>query len=431
MLREEASEVPQRKSAIASHVPAQAFLDAVKSAREELIRSNDAVVAVEPAPRKGNVDRLAVYLDPTRRVGTEHRVPDQLFGFQTDVKPLPPAGTGDLCRSLVLNVDWRKIGAARKRAVSKEPRDTEMVKQGQVTVLADSSVWIKTQSGALEFRSDLAYAAFRKHEQDHFHFVCFVIAAGTWGNDAVNHAVGNYYVPVFNNVRGINHYKGSSFDDRSNWGTQCLVGCQVITMAQPSLRRRVFLHELGHAWCSYVTFDDAAGGNPKSPLLLSISDADATSDEQGLYHWARHFDDGSSCMDYDLVRWEEQPRGAFTARSVDDTCFEYCKLDRYLMGFLPRGKVGRLTILTGLDGEQTTYDGPVKRIGIDAVIKSCGERHADGPTSTAFRQAWVAVCADIDSGREFAAELDGFRAEIETAFHRATGAAGSLSTSLA
>ena len=163
---------------------------------------------------------------------------------------------------------------------------------------------------------------------------------------------------------------------------------------------------------------------------MSISDADAPSDGQGLYHWARHFDDGSSCMDYDLVKWTEGPPGTFVPQSIDDAHFEYCPLDRYLMGFMPKDQVGQLTILTELGSNQSTYTGPVKRTSIDAVIKSCGPRSSPTPTATVFRQAWVVICADIDSGRDFAAAMDGFRPEIEAAFQRATGFAGSLQTSL-
>ena len=115
-------------------------------------------------------------------------------------------------------------------------------------------------------------------------------------------------------------------------------------MSQPALKRRVFLHELAHAGVptSHLTIRNP--GIPRAPCCYA-SDPGGPSDVQGLYHWARHFDDGNSCMDYDLVHWTEQPPGTFNAETIDDAHFEYCPLDRYLMGLLPKNSVGPLTNL--------------------------------------------------------------------------------------
>ena len=430
MARQQVPGAPEPKQSEPSHVPSKAFLDAVNAVRTDLIANNDAVVGVEPATKSDGSGAVVVYLDPTRPIDAEHRVPAQISGFPTDVKPLPPAPTSQVCRSAALNVAWRKVGSPRGRENGNQPRDSEIFTAGQVTVIADPAVWVRTTAGSFEFRADIAYSLLRKSVEDSFDFVCFVIATGTWGSAASDRAVGNFYVPVFNDIGGINHYKKSGFDERASWGTQRLRGCQVICQFSPALDRRTFLHELGHAWCSYVTFDDPDTGTKASPLLLYASDSGVSSDGQGLYHWARHFDDGSSCMDYDLVRWIEQPPGTFTAQSVDDAHFEYCNLDRYLMGFLPKDKVGPLTILPDLGNQQSAYSGRVKRISIDDVIRSCGERQSASGTQTAFRQAWVVISADTISGRGFATKLDGFRQEVENAFFGATGNIATLHTSL-
>ena len=254
MSRQNAPEAPAPRTAVPTHIPNTAFLDAVNAARVDLVANNEKVVGLEPVLGPNGSGKMVVYLDPTLPAGSDHRVPPQINGFQTEVKPLPTADVGDGCRSQVLNVEWRKVGDTTRPRPAAAPHDTDAVVAGQVTVLSDPSVWVTTQTGAMEFRPDLAYASFRRNAPDSFDFVCFIIATSTWGNDAVAHAVGNYSVTVFNNIVGINHFKGSNFNNRSQWGTSKLVGCQVISMSQPALKRRVFLHELGHAWCSYVTF---------------------------------------------------------------------------------------------------------------------------------------------------------------------------------
>jgi hypothetical protein len=293
---------------------------------------------------------------------------------------------------------------------------------GQVLVLADPSVFFTiNSSNQQEFDAQRAFQAVKTRAGDKFDFVAFIIDRASSLN------FGNYNVPVHNDVKGIGHFKGDFYSVRGEWGTNKLLACQVLSLNSPDFR--TYLHELAHSWCAYATFKDPTSQTSQSSELLMVENS-----QQGLYHWGEAFDDGRSCMDYDLIEWIANGNGTFTRKTISqDRDFNYCPLDLYLMGLIPPAQVGPLRILQNrrlLDPDRNIYQATVKTIGIQDVIASCGQR-SPATSARSFRQALVVVSNDPDSGRAFAQQIeDHFRRQYEIQFARATGGLATLTTTI-
>jgi len=428
--RQDASAPPTQTSTTDVMRPEQAFLDAVAAARPEFLQKK-GVIGVDSGFKStgGNLTgqrAIIVYVYEKEELDPRDRVPETFMGFPTDVVPLPPADPNQPCRREVFNLSWEKLNQdnnASLESAGNLPQDQPVAIVGQVLVLADPSVFFTINSdNQQEFDAKRAFQAVKTRAGDKFDFVAFIIdrASGL-------PFIGNYNVPVHNDVKGIEHYKGDFYSVRGEWGTNKLLACQVLSLRSPDLR--TYLHELAHSWCAYVTFKDPTSQTNHSTELLMVQDS-----QQGLYHWGEAFDDDRSCMDYDLIEWIANGNGTFTRKEISqDSDFNYCPLDRYLMGLIPHSQVGPIRILQNrqlLDPGRNIYQATVKTIGIEDVIASCGQR---SPATSArnFRQALVVVSNDPDSGRAFAQQIeDDFRRNYEIQFARATGGLATLTTTV-
>jgi len=411
--------------------PEQPFLDAVAAARADLLQKKGVIGIDAGFKVTGGVETgeraIVVYVyEKEEPQEAKDRVPQTYLGFPTDVMPLPPADPNELCRQRVFNLSWEKLNednTAHLKSVAALPRDQAVGVFGQVLVLADPSVFFTINSrGQQEFDAKRAFQAVKTRGGDKFDFVAFIV-----DRQSGLPYIGNYNVPVHNDVKGIKHFKGDSYSVRSEWGTNKLLACQVHSFESPDFR--TYLHELAHSWCAYATFNDPVTGTSHSNELLMVKDKD-----QGLYHWGEIFDDGRSCMDYDLVQWITNGNGTFTRKTItEDRDFNYCPLDLYLMGLIPRSEVGAMRILQNpqlIDADNDIYRATVKTILIEDVISSCGNRSpATSPKN--FRQALVVVSNDPDAGLAFAETIENdFRKQYELQFAKATAGRATLTTKI-
>ena len=226
--------------------------------------------------------------------------------------------------------------------------------------------------------------------------------------------------PYFNEIEGLGPREDSPsgiFDHRPAWGSpQRLRGCQVHnfqhTLSVP-LTHRTVLHELGHAWGMYVD--------------LEIQDSTR-------HHWHRLADNGRSCMDRDLIEWEEVSPGRWQANRIDDEDFVYCPLDRYLMGLAPASDVDPIRVLPS---SALLSSGPVNvtpsTVTVGDICAKVGDRvPAATPGVTAFRQAFVILSTNIASAQQCAARLAdmNFLSEHSRLFEAATGGRATVDTAL-
>jgi len=409
--------------------PEQAFLDAVAAARPEFLQKK-GVIGVDSGFKSSGGSltgqrAIIVYVYEKEEPDPGDRVPETFMGFPTDVVPLPPADPTQLCRPEVFNLSWEKLNQdnnAFLESAGNLPQDQHVDIIGQVLVLADPSVFFTINSrNQKEFDAKRAFQAVQTRAGDKFDFVAFIIDLAS-GLD-----FGNYNVPIHNDVKGINHFKTDFYSVRGEWGTNKLLACQVLSLRSPDFR--TYLHELAHSWCAYATFKDPTSQTSQSTELLL-----GGASQQGLYHWGEAFDDGRSCMDYDLTEWIANGNGTFTRNEISqDSDFNYCPLDLYLMGLIPPAQVGPLRILQNrmvLDPDRNIYQATVKTIGIEDVIASCGQR-IPATSGKNFRQALVVVSNDRDSGRVVAQQIENdFRKQYEKQFARATGGRATLTTTV-
>ena len=301
------------------------------------------------------------------------------------------------------------------------PQDSSVTTVGGVFILHDPNEMAFFNPPATQvelFDNILAYKSVRSRIGDSFDFVAFIIDTGS-GLIAER----DHQVTVFNDVKGINHVKGAPFSARSTYANSTkLLGIQV-HFGEPTLRK--LLHEVAHAWCAYATFKDQS--NMFSTGLLEGPTA------QARFHWGPNFDDGRSCMDYDLKQWEAVGQ-KFKQKDLTDGEFEYCPLDLYPMGMISKEQAeaeGSFKILISPTFDQTTglFTATVKTVTINDVILSCGPRI---PSSSAsqhkFRQAFVVVTKNLASGQALAARIDTLRKRHEENFARATRGIGAITT---
>ncbi|MGD0920491.1 MAG: hypothetical protein ABSA70_01860 [Terriglobia bacterium] len=438
MTRPTAPELPAPATASASAMkPEQAFLDAVEAARKEFLEKEGVVgisAGFKVSAGAGNTGQRAivvyVYEKQDLPPGDPNIVPPTFMGVLTDVVPLPPADRNGACRHQAFDLSWKKLQQDNQKRIARNaeaPHAIAVDRVGEVLVLADSLTFFPINSQEQrEFDILRAYELIRPRLGDRFDFVAFIVHWESWGETGRRFYVGDYSVPVLNDVSGIKHYKGDAFSDRPSWGTSRLRACQVHSYKPLTFYR--CLHEVAHSWCAYATFRDPIQASSPSYDLLMGQDID-----QGRYHWGENFDDGRSCVDYDMKEWVPNGNGTFTHRDVQDGEFAYCPLDLYLMGLVAPAEVGPIRILREVRQTevQNVYFASVREVSIDQVIASCGPRvPAVGRSPKAFTQAFVVLSNDPDSGNEYAKLVDDFRNKYEAQFSIATGGRATISTNL-
>ncbi len=163
----------------------------------------------------------------------------------------------------------------------------------------------------------------------------FIAVYTTW---ELGGGVGAFFQSLANDIEGIGYEHAAAidaiipapyFDDSpksqvfgfmhmNDWKWHVLPGLKGLDERWISL---VFGQELGHAWLSFVRFDD---GDPSTALL-----------GRALAHWSFYLNTGGSPIQgHD---WTDNQDGTFTATPHDE--FQYSDLDLYLMGLMPAEEV--------------------------------------------------------------------------------------------
>jgi hypothetical protein len=166
------------------------------------------------------------------------------------------------------------------------------------------------------------------------------------------------------------------------------------------------------------------------------ADFTGAADQSGL-HWGRFMDDSNSCMDYDRCDWSDNGDGTFNRfnRQADETspvratCFGYCPLDLYLMGFLGPKEVPDWTMICNptpaIDdhnfGPYTPAPPGGFKLGVKNVIFENGPRTPDHLSSPRiFHQAVIVVTKNPDPNADFIADVAAKQARHVDNFRRAT-----------
>lgn len=267
-----------------------------------------------------------------------------------------------------------------------EPADPTTQVFGEIFVIEDDGSIVS--DGMIDHVA--AYKTFQDEFGDHYDFVFF-----HYDTDSGIPSPGNSSPTIYNQISGINHYKGDSHDNRSAWGSSKIQSYQKIS-GLTQVRR--MLHETAHRWCAYAYHSE--GGSRSENLHKEFSVP-----SQAPYHWGTWFDNDISCMDYDHFDWEDSTTvpGEFTQDDLtkgppgtDE--FGYHPLDLYLMGLMSESEVGSFRYIddpTDPDGDGS-YDGDETTLTATDVVNQEGARNPSYPdTQRVFHQAYILLTNDI------------------------------------
>lgn len=421
--REKAEDIVSPPVRTAAHLPPPppGYLDAVRRAREEL-HALDGVVGVGAGNRvslrdgKSNEPAIVVYVEKKEELalGDPRRVPDVVHGVRTDVVVVPPYDPASPCDRIAFDLFWDKLGPAPADGVL-DGHGIEW--QGNILILHHEdpqSLYRNFPGPQWLFSPEHAYPLLATELNDRYDFIDFVL-----DDQATPLKLrSDYYVAVFNDVAGIDFYldpaKTVRFNRSAAWGTNKLRGCQVHVASRLSLWR--LLHELGHAWCSYVDI----GGQ-----LLRAGELPGK-------HWANLLDDGFSCMSYRQARWLDVGPGELGLQPLADDAYRFCDLDLYLMGLMPKEELlqkraswpRRVHVDESYSKFRNLYHGQAEPIELEAAIRDLwGDRHPQTQAEllpVRYRQIFVVVTTDLASGRQLAQHLESERLRHEANVRRAT-----------
>lgn len=276
-----------------------------------------------------------------------------------------------------------------------------------------------------------AYELFRTQFGDHYDFVMFRpdTVSGVDGG-------GNSSPTIYNQITGINHYVGDSYDARAGWNTTKLQSLQKMGFLG---QVRTCIHETGHRWGAYVYHQE---GGVRSENLHQVVD----SDTQRPYHWGTWFDNDNSCMDYDYDDWVDSAivPGEFQINHLTSGVpgtdqFGFHPLDLYLMGLFDPTEVGGFRYIQNPedpDGDGS-YSGTQVNLTIDNVTDEEGARNPAYPdTQRVFHQAFLLITKDLanigtlDDAATPLGELELYRTGMLDAFRRETRSRGMIDGSL-
>jgi hypothetical protein len=379
----------------------------------------------------GKGPSLVVYVqkketDP-EQIPSEELVPPDIAGVRTDVVE-PFSGTRpkrycdfirDAHRSDDLSaLEFGKIHQLSAQDTQSELKSSKIVQVGNVAVLEDDNGSLITSVNGEEI-IDLvaAYQAFEQEFGDGFDQVTFFAdeSSGVPSFDT------SFHLTIWNSIKGIGL---PEYDDRASFGTSGkLKGINF--MHSRHLNRLVMLHEFAHQWCSFVWFREQPEDADKSDLLI----------QQGggaFDHWNLYFDDDRSPMDYDVIDWQDNGGGRFTALSLAEHERSYCNLDLYLMGLLPPSQVANFFYLTDVESlGNSQFRAQRKNLNIQNIVWAEGERIPDYANSQkSFRNAFVLVTRNAAWADSYASLLDRLRTQTERDFEQATRGLAKMETDL-
>jgi len=319
-----------------------------------------------------------------------------------------------------------EMNLKRRKAEGAEPGDISTAIRGDIFVIEDDGTLVV--DGVVDHVA--AYNVFRGEFGDHYDFVFF-----HYDTDSGVPGQGNSSPTIFNDITGINQYKGDAYDDRATWGSTKIQSYQKIT-GLTQVRR--MLHETAHRWCAYVNHQE--GGVFSDNLHEEFDDP-----AQKIYHWGSWFDDDHSCMDYDYYDWvDSATAGEFSQDELNygepgTDEFNYHALDLYLMGFLDKSEVGDFRYIqdpTDDDGDGS-FEGTEVTLSIDDIIDEEGERSPAYPdTQRVFHQAFVLITNDLagigelDDDATTLGNMERYRAAFISAFRQFTNSRGMIDSSL-
>ncbi|HSP14068.1 MAG TPA: hypothetical protein VLV78_04885 [Thermoanaerobaculia bacterium] len=394
---------PSRPSAIASAellTPSPAFFKAVQDARRELL-ALDGVWGVDAGvttsgPSHSQERAIVVYVDKKRELDPSDAafVPTTFAGYRTSVEQLPAAPGPGICYSAMLSVSHDKIARRNGGFGTKAPHTKPSIAAANgAWVLLDEQkrLFFDSTEEVNFFDAQNAYLLAAPAVGTADDFVAFVI-----DSDSGLPPKGDYCVCVRSDASGL----GLSTPPPDRWKSAALRSVQVHT-GVPYLRTA--LHEIVHSWLAY---GDLAIPTSKGARILRTDE----------HHWHDYFDYADSCMNESRKVWT--PVTDRTAKRVyhtsDGPAFGLCPLDLYFMGLIGRDDVGSLRFFSGAPvGDVFTV--------IDQLSPSLLPERISARSNTSFRQTWIVVTADADSGERLAADLAGRFDEFERNFSRASG----------
>ncbi|MCY1719117.1 hypothetical protein OU798_02100 [Prolixibacteraceae bacterium Z1-6] len=322
-------------------------------------------------------------------------------------------------------------GKTKETTSKDEPRDAPTTAiHGEIFVIedADSDSVINADNTIDHLE---AYKLFRTQFGDHYDFVFFRpdTPSGVAGG-------GNSSPTIYNQISGINHYKGDSYNGRTGWGTTKLQSLQKMGFLG---QVRTCLHETGHRWGAYVYHQE--GGVHNENLHEVVNNA-----SQRPFHWGTWFDNDNSCMDYDYDDWVDSTivAGEF---EIDDLTagepgvdeFGFHPLDLYLMGLIDSSEVGTFRYIqnpTDSNGDGS-YSGTQVNLNITNITDEEGLRNPSYPnTQRVFHQAFLLITKDMSGIGSLTdpttplGELELYRKGLLNAFRRETWSRGMIDGSL-
>lgn len=267
-----------------------------------------------------------------------------------------------------------------------EPGDLTTQVFGEIFVIEDDGSLVS--DGAVDHIA--VYDAFRTEFGDDYDFVFFHYdtASGVPGQ-------GNSSPTVYNQIAGINHYRGDSYDKRSDWSSSKIQSYQKIT-GLSQVRR--MLHETAHRWSAYVYHQEDGSRSENLHTDFSVS-------SQARFHWGTWFDDHTSCMDYDYFDWLDSGTspGEFTKDDLSagppgTDEFDYHPLDLYLMGLMSPSEVGTFRYIKDPSDPDSdgNFSGTETSLTVSDIVNEEGARNPAYPnTQRVFHQAYILITNDI------------------------------------
>lgn len=311
-----------------------------------------------------------------------------------------------------------------------EPADAPTTAiQGEIFIIEDADCdSVVNADGTVDHIA--AYQLFRTEFGDHYDFVFF-----RYDSDSGVTQSGNSSPTIYNQISGINHYKGDSYDGRASYGTTKLQSLQKMAWLG---QVRTCLHETGHRWLAFAYHQE--GGIFSGNLHEDFS----TPSQQG-YHWGTWFDNDNSCMDYDYDDWidavnpGEFEKIGLTSGEPGIDEFGFHPLDLYLMGMIDSTEVGSFRYIqnpVGPDGDGV-YTGTQVDLTVTNVIDEEGPRNPAYPnTQRVFHQAYILITKNMagigtpGDTSTVLGELELYRAGMVEAFRRTTNSRGMIDGSL-
>jgi len=325
----------------------------------------------------------------------------------------------------------KKEGKDTKVEPGDEPADAPTTAiQGEIFIIEDAdSDSVVNVDGTVDHVA--AYQLFRTEFGDHYDFVFFRYDSASGVTQS-----GNSSPTIYNQISGINHYKGDAYDGRASYGTSKLQSLQKMAWLG---QVRTCLHETGHRWLAYAYHQE--GGVHSENLHEEFS----TPSQQG-YHWGTWFDNDNSCMDYDRDDWIDSTTvlGEFEINDLNTGApgtdeFGYHPLDLYLMGLIDPTEVGGFRYIQNpVDPDSDgSYSGTQVNLTITNVTDEEGARNPAYPnTQRVFHQAYILITKDMSGigtlgdSSTVLGELELYRAGMVEAFRSATRSRGMIDGSL-